>query len=328
MRPPGPGAVALDAHIDAVDGGEPQHRWRPKAAHARADQAPLDQVAGHRVGDHWHLVTYGLSEIDAKESDDPDVSGWGFELTVRVEASAAGDEEPTWAVDLLTNLAVYVWTSRHPFAPGHHLALGGPIRLGTDTRLTAAAVVTDPSLGAMTGPFGSIEFLQVVGMTDDELELCRSWSTDGVLELLRERDPLLVIRLGRSSILDDPGVEAEVATRRAVDGASLTELRVGTLEVELRRGRSSIVRLGAGAAAALGPALRRELIGDGATFEVVGDDWTVLFGVGEAGWSVDGERVDITVPLDDVGALADLFDGRTGRGRHRALRGLHFQVIP
>lgn len=328
VGPPGPGVTALDAHIDVADGGAPRRRWRPKAAHARPDQAPLDQVAGVRVDDHWHLVTYGMSEIDAKESDDPDVSGWGFELTLRVEVSGDGDEEPAWAVDLLTNLAVYVWTSRHAFAPGHHLALGGPMRLGTDTHLSAAAVVQDPSLGEITGPFGTVEFLQVVGMTDDELELCRAWSTEGVLELLRARDPLLVTRLGRSSILDEPEVQAEVASRRAVDGASLTELRVGTLELERRRGRGTLVRLGAGAAAALGPALRRELVGEGASFEVVGDASTVVFGVGEAGWSMAADHIDITVPLDDVGPLADLFDGRTGRGRHPALGGLHFHVIP
>ena len=328
MAPPGPGAVALDRHIDAADGGEADRRWRPKAAHARPDQAPLDQVTGHRVDDHWHLVTYGLSEIDAKESDDPDISGWGFELTVRVETTGDSDEEPAWAVDLLTNLAVYVWTSRHPFAPGHHVALGGPIRIDTDTQLTAAAVVRDPVLGETTGPFGFVEFLQVVGMTDDELELCRAWSTEGVLDVLGHRDPLLVTRLGRSSILDDPDVRADVAARRAVEGASLTELRVGTVEWERRRGRGTVVRLGAGASAALGPALRRELVGDGASFEVFGDELRILFRIGEPGWTIEGDRLDIAVAIVDVGPLADLFDGRIGRGRHPALGGLHFEVIP
>nr|MDQ2724647.1 hypothetical protein [Actinomycetota bacterium] len=90
----------------------------------------------------------------------------------------------------------------------------------------------------------------------------------------------------------------------------------------------TLVRLGAGAAAALGPALRRELVGDGAAFEVVGDDSTVVFRVGDGGWSATGDQVDIAVLLEDVPSLVDLFDGRTGRGRHPALRGLHFHVIP
>lgn len=326
VAPLGPGAVALDAHVDAADGGPPGHRWRPRQAHARPGQGPLDQVTGHLVNDHWHLVTYGLSEVDAKESDDPELSGWGFELTIRVEAE--GGDEPQWAIDLLANLAVYVWTSRHPFAPGHHVALGGAIRPGTDTALTAAVVVTDPGLGELIGPFGAVEFLQIVGVTDDEIELCRSWSTEGMLGVVARDDPMLVTRLGRVSVLADPEVRAEAQGRAAADGASLTELRVGTLEWERRRGRATVVRLGAGAAAALGPALGRELVGEGATFAVLGDDAQMHFAIGPLGWTVTGGDLEITIALDSVAELATLFDGRTGWGRHPDLPGLRFQVIP
>lgn len=337
----GPGVLALDAHIDAADGGPARHRWYPRAAHARRDQGPLDSVTGHLIGDHWHLVTYGLSEIDGKASDDPDVSGWGFELSIRVEvdddagpspagAKRGGEDQPgpAWAVDLLANLATYLWTSRHPFAAGHHVALGGPIRLRADTVLTAAAVVADPGLSDLDGPFGHVEFLQVVALSSDELEWCRSWTTDGIVGLLAERDPMLVTRIGRCSILDDPAVRAEVERRAAEDGASLTELRVGTLECERRRGRGAVVRMGAGAAAALGPALRRELIAEGASFEVVGDDARIRFKVGEAGWSEKAAGIDTAVTIEGTAELASLFDGKTGWGRHSELSGLRFQVIP
>lgn len=325
--PPGLGALALDAHLDAADGGPANRRWWPRAAHARPRQGPLDQVTAHEMGDHWHLVTYGLSEIDIKESADADLSGWGFELTMRVEVGPS-DEEPAWAVDLLANLAAYLWTGRHPFAPGHHLALGGPIRLGTDTALSAAVVVADPALDDLDGPFGRVEFLQLVALAADELAWCQAWSTEGMIALLGERDPLLVTRLGRTSLLADPAVRAEVGRRAACDGASLTELRVGTLEVRRRRGRGRVIRLGAGAAVALGPALRRELIGEGASFEVVGERNTLRFGVGEPGWEGDDERLDMVVALAQVDELAALFDGGTGWGRHAQLSGLRFRVIP
>ncbi|MDI9654077.1 suppressor of fused domain protein, partial [Burkholderia cenocepacia] len=48
---------------------------------------PLDGISVWRRAapvPHWHFVTYGLSELYAKESDDPAVSGFGFELTMRV----------------------------------------------------------------------------------------------------------------------------------------------------------------------------------------------------------------------------------------------------
>lgn len=278
------------------------------------------------MADHWHLVTYGLTELDAKESGDASVSGWGFELSMRVEPGRDG-KAPEWTVNLLTNLAAYVWTGGHPFAPGHHVALGGPIDLSLDSALTAAAVCVDPAVGELKGPFGVVETLQVVGLTADELELCRSWSTDGVLGLLAEADPLLITRPARGSILEDPARRDRAMAAAAADGASLTELRVATLRCRARRRRVTVVELGSGAAAALGPALRRELIADGASFEVIGDDVTVRFRVGSGGWTSGPGGLDIPVPLHEVGGLADLFDGRKGWGRRPVWSRLRFHVV-
>ncbi|MHB1534263.1 MAG: suppressor of fused domain protein [Acidimicrobiales bacterium] len=325
----GRGAKLIDHQVDAADGGPAAHRYRPQAPHRFRGEGPLDEVTTHRAGvpEHWHLVTYGLTELAVKESDDPEVSGWGFELTFRL--AGEHDEEPLWAVDLLTNLAAYVWTTRHPFAAGHHLDLGGPIRLGHDTAITAAVVVADPALGRVMGPFGAVEFLQVVGITADELELCRSWSTDAVVQLLQRRDPLLVTDLGRSSSLADPVVRAEIEARAPAEGSSLTELRVATLAWQRRVGRGLTIRLGAGASAALGPALRRELVGAGARFSVVGDHGELRFTVAaDPFWRRAGDDVEIDVPLGAVGQLAELFDGRPGWGRRPDWAGLRFQVVP
>lgn len=320
------GSRALDAHIDDADGGPATGRYQPAAPPGFQGGRPLAAVTTHRLENppHWHVVTYGLSEMEYKETDDPQVSGWGFELSLRV----AGDEEPMWAVDLLNSLAGYVWTSAHPFAPGHHVDLGGAMRLGAETRITAAAAVTDPVLGSMVGPFGALEFVQLVGLTADELEACRSWSTEGMIELLRRRDPLLVTDLARRSILEDPEAAAEIASRRGADGSSLTELRVGTLDLRARLGRVRAV-MGAGAATALGPALRRELIGEGARFSVVGDRGRLHFVVQpQPSWTLRGSELTVGVPLGEVAALSELFSGRTGWGRRPAWPRLRFHVVP
>ena len=34
---------------------------------------------------HWHYVTYGFTELYEKKSEDPEVSGYGFELTFRLK---------------------------------------------------------------------------------------------------------------------------------------------------------------------------------------------------------------------------------------------------
>ncbi len=297
------------------------------------------EVTAHRIRDpdHWHLVTYGLSALDVWDlADDPlapgaddfdgGPSGWGFELTLRLAGTA---EAPLWAVDLLANLAAYVWGAGHPFAVGHHVDLRGPMRLGTPSALTAAVVVLDPALGVMHGPSGSVELLQVVGVTSDELELCRSWSTHAVVDLLARDNPLLVTDLGRLSVLADPATAGEVAARSRADGSELTELRVATLSWRRRHfGRKVVVEMGAGTAAALGPALRRELLGDGATFAILGDSGAVRFVVASCGgWRSDGSDLIIDIPADEVAGFADLCDGHAGWGSRPALPGLSVHVV-
>jgi suppressor of fused-like protein len=327
--------VAIDRRVDQVDAGPATQRYRPRAPHRFGPGGPLREVTTHRISppDHWHLVTYGLSELDAKESDDPGLSGWGFELTFRL-ASGPDDPEPVWAVDFLTNLAAYVWTSGHAFSPGHHIDLRGPIRLDGASALTAAVIVLDPTLGVMRGPFGAVEFFQVVALTADELELCRSWSTAGVVEAVAARDPLFVTDLGRRSVLSDPELAATLGPgrrRAGVDpgGENPTELRVGSLRWRSRPLGRTVAQLGAGAAAALGPALRRELAGGGGSFRVLGDDCEVRFvATGTATWSANGARLEIGVPADEVEGLAALFDGRTGWGHRPAWPGLRWRVNP
>jgi suppressor of fused len=322
--------AALDEHVDRCDGGPPVERYHPRPAHGV--DPPIEEVTLHPIADpsHWHLVTRGLTELESKQSPNRSRSGWGFELTLRLErrdGEEAG-KDLDWAVNFLTNLAAYVWTSGNPFADGHHLDLRGPMRLKAATPITAAAVVRDPGLGVIDTRFGSVEFLQVVGLHAEELELCRSWNTEGVAGLLAAEDPWLITRLDRPSLLADP-TRAEMIMRNAArDGSSLTELRVATLRWTTPRIGAAVLTMGSGAAAALGPALRRELIGPGATFVVVSEPWSARFAVTDvAGWRREGDVVEIDVPLEEVEGLAALFDGRTGQGRRAAWPGLRFRVI-
>jgi suppressor of fused len=325
---------AIDRRVDRID-GPPAHRYRPRAPHRFREGGPLRSVTLHRVAepDHWHLVTRGLSELDAKESDDPEQSGWGFELTMRIpveDPAGAGSDpaaEPSWAADLLTNLAAYVWTGGHGFAAGHHVDLRGPVKLETGSALTAAVLAVDPTLGRMKGPFGRLSFLQLVPITADELELCRRWSTDGVLAALAERDPLWITRLDRTSLLSDPTAAADLLAQASVDGGELSELRVATLIVR-RRPTGTVVQLGSGAAAALGPALRRELVGEGARFGVIGEEGELAFKVAEApAWRNGPGRLEVDVPLSEVEAVAALFDGRDGWGHRPEWPGLRWHVV-
>lgn len=111
---------------------------------------------------HWHYVTYGFSELYEKESDDPAVSGFGFELTFRLKRGEEKDP-PVWPVSLLQNLARYVFSSGNVFGAGHHMDANGPIALDTDTKLTALGFMPTPNWGNWTLQTAALPF-------------CRQWA--------------------------------------------------------------------------------------------------------------------------------------------------------
>lgn len=304
-----PGLAAAAAYADRIVGGPPRQVFSPH-------RAAVDQVRLYALEDPpgWLLVTLGLADL-------------GFELTLclpRAGLPRTDEVLPTWAVDLLVSLAAYARRSGHGFAAGHQVDLRGPIKLGSDSAITAAAVASDPALGRL----GQVEFLQLVGLTGDELELCRSWRTDAVVELLRRRDPRLTTVLDRPSLLDDPALRELAEAGVAADGSALDELRVGSLTWRRRR-RVLVVTMGAGAATALGPALRRKLDHSGAVFPVIGDGGEMRFTLGAAdGWRLDGDSVLVEVSAESVEPLAALFTGQTGTGSLPSLAGLRFTVTP
>jgi suppressor of fused-like protein len=221
-----PGWDAIDARLDQLyPGVEPQHYGTLLRFRLGGDD-PLDGISFYPRDGHWHVVGYGLSELYAKESDHPDESGWGFELTSRVARPAGETEPPLWAANLMQNIARYVFGSGNPIEPGDHMNANGPIRQDHPTDLTALAFVEDPELGAIDTPHGRLRFLQLVGLTTGEYEAVRRWSTDGVLGLLRDRDPLLITDLDRPSLTADPAARAAIDAGQAREGSSTGQLLI------------------------------------------------------------------------------------------------------
>ncbi|MEO7261203.1 MAG: suppressor of fused domain protein [Jatrophihabitantaceae bacterium] len=151
----------------------------------------------YRTGEGWLLLTLGLSELFTKCGDDPAVSGWGFELTMRVMENSQSDVPPQWALNLVVKLSVYVYQRSKSFAPGHRMDPGGPIAGNSDTHLTALAFTADPQLPSISAPNGSVDFLTIVGITAHELAAMQATSTDAVLSALRARYPTLVTDISR-----------------------------------------------------------------------------------------------------------------------------------
>lgn len=75
------------------------------------------------------------------------------------------------------------------------------IRLDTDTKLVGVAFAPDPVLGGIDTPNGRVEFLQMVGITQRELDWLREDPSVGRVErlinMMRKDNPLLITDLKR-----------------------------------------------------------------------------------------------------------------------------------
>ena len=183
-----PGWDAIDAALGRVFPDQKPVHW---GTDRLPDQDGLYGLSAYRQGDLWFFVTYGLSELFAKGSDNADVSGWGFEMTMRVAGSEV--EPPAWPRALLDRLGSYVFSSGRPFAIGHRLDAVSPITGGNPpTRLTCLAFSADPELGTIETPNGALTFLTVLGITPDELAQMKAATTATVLDEMRKANPLLV----------------------------------------------------------------------------------------------------------------------------------------
>lgn len=245
---------------------------------------------------HWHFVTYGFSELYAKETDDPDVSGWGFELTFRL-ARGLERQPQNWTFNFLMNLGKYVRRSANPFGVGHVMDLNGPIALGTKTRIRAIAFTADPQLGTIDTPNGRVQFLQVAGLTMDEYAACGDWHTAAILAVMAEGNRLLITDLDRASILETPTLARRIQAGIDSEGSQSDRVFVSVIHWEaIGRGktRTVTVTLGARAVQSLLPKLRSRLAHD-REFALVGREQAVRFRMGKKASLNPGDPLTVTL---------------------------------
>ena len=220
-----PGWDAIDGALRKIYGDTQPLHWAPSLPAIAGGNDCLQGISAYRSTfggrAHWHFVTYGYSELYDKESDDPNVSGWGFEMTVRVVDPEFDDTPPTWVMSMLQNLARYVFRTGNVFEPGHYTTLNGPIALGRKTELVAAAFVSDPQLPPIDTVNGKVKFVQLVGLTAGEYDAIRDWDSDKLMAAAAKRDPAMLTVLDRKSWLLDADFKRTVDEGAARDGSSM-----------------------------------------------------------------------------------------------------------
>ncbi|WP_426583682.1 suppressor of fused domain protein [Mucilaginibacter sp. R-33] len=198
---PGYDAIALKEK-EVYGEQEPMH-WATVVPYELGGEDPLwavDCFVSEIQQSHLHFITLGFSNLyfDDKLVEE-EVSGFGFEITFRYLPLEGEDRKIAWPANLLQNIAKYVFKTQRGFDQYHYMSANGPLRVNTDTEITAFVFYIDSQMGTIETPHGSVKFLQLYGLTSGEYIGLRNkdFTAKELLDSHRVTNPLLITDLNR-----------------------------------------------------------------------------------------------------------------------------------
>lgn len=165
---------AIDAEAERVYPGQekPKHygtilKW------CFGGKDPLDGISVYDGGDCWHFVTYGLSELYDKESENLEYSGYGMEFTFKLKKDNYEDEEDEikCVCGILQMIARITFTSGELFKPYEYVYTKQTqgIDVQMKSNITGFITVPDTNFNPIDTPNGKVQFVEFIGATDSEL---------------------------------------------------------------------------------------------------------------------------------------------------------------
>ena len=295
---PVPGWDAINAALAPIYGDVDLLYWGRSSGGGWAALSPGRHKCVRADGPppHWHFVSYGLSGSCIERSPGYwERSGW-IKPTFRVRRAPEHDQPPQWALGLLQNLARYVLNNCNVLELVITWIYSDDSCSKSRPKNPCGGLCARPQLGRIDTPHGAVAFLQVVGLTMDEYDAVRAWDTEALLELIRERDPLMVTDLDQLCILGS-SIAAVVKERTAAGRSSMAEVNIDRLAWE-GDGERLTVTIGALGVERLGQMVEGRLP-FGRTLLIRGEGSTVVIQPAETfAWHDAGEAtVHISLPI-------------------------------
>lgn len=135
---------------------------------------PLRGISIYDDIDCWHFVTYGLSELYEKESDNLDISGFGMEFTFRLKKNCYHNEENEikCICGILQSIARITFTKGEVFKPYEYIYTGQSVGIDSEQKSQITGFITIPDIKANTidTKNGRVEFVELIGVKDNELK--------------------------------------------------------------------------------------------------------------------------------------------------------------
>lgn len=171
-----PGWNAIDREFDGIYPGQtnPKH-YGTLVKYELGGQDPLAGVSIYDSGDSWHFVSYGLTELGTKKSQNKEISGYGMEFTFRLKKGCYEDEEEEIKniVVKLQNFARNTFQSGDVYLPYEYVMWQDRTK-GIDSKqkskITALITIPDVKAKEIETPNGKVIFVEFVGITDKELD--------------------------------------------------------------------------------------------------------------------------------------------------------------
>ena len=185
-----PGWDAITEEFDRVYPGQtnPLH-YAAIVPYMLGGDDPLNGISIYDGGDFWHFVSYGLTELYDKESEDKEWSGYGFELTFKLKKGCydpANEEKELKSVaGILQQVAKITFSSGDIFQNNEYIYTGQTAGIDYEQKspLTGFICINDPTVNTLETPNGRVEFIELIGMTDAELKTLGS--NDSVAEIYK-----------------------------------------------------------------------------------------------------------------------------------------------
>lgn len=135
---------------------------------------PLRGISIYDGGDCWHFVSYGLTELYEKESEVKEISGYGFEFTLRLKKDNYEDEERELKgiCGIFQTIARATFTIGSIFRPYEFIYTGQKTGMDSKEKSNITGFITIPDVKAnpLDTPNGKMEFVELIGVTDNELQ--------------------------------------------------------------------------------------------------------------------------------------------------------------
>ena len=195
-----PGWDAIeDCFKELYPGQEPKHygTLMPSRARFGGDQYIDGYSIYQSKKGYSHIVTFGMSELYVNpDSFGGEYSRWGYEMTMKLPA----DTDYMWTLDVLSILARYTFTQSKFFEPFQYIyGSKNPIKMGSKTKLTSFIVVQDTELKEVDTLHGKLDFMQLVGITQKEVDAIvkNPDLAKALVEKMKNDNPMLVTDLSR-----------------------------------------------------------------------------------------------------------------------------------